>query len=73
MTIKTKTQHCEDCSHGKWNVADSDLVCEMGHKPRFFTPKSPLDKDWGFKRRCSDFVDKLVAQHFEEKQDGSGR
>lgn len=67
MTVKIKTQHCEDCLHGKWSVVDSDLTCEMKHKPRFFTPKSPLDRDWGFKRRCSDFVDKPIDQRFEER------
>jgi hypothetical protein len=68
MTIKIKTQHCEDCWHGKWDVPTSDLVCEKGHKPRFYRMKSPLDQTFGFKRKCEDFVDKHVARHFEKEK-----
>jgi hypothetical protein len=30
--------------------------------------KSPLDQTFGFKRRCGDFVDKMVARHFEKEK-----
>lgn len=48
--------HCDDCAH--WD-RESDTYtaddCKMGHRPRFFVPRGPLDSEYGFKRRCDDF------------------
>lgn len=55
------TVHCSECVHFalkpvfKASVAE----CASGHSPRFYAPKSPLDKDWGWKRKCNDFERKL--------------
>lgn len=53
-----KTRHCDDCTHGSYSPA-LKLRCAMGHKPRFHVPSSdPCDTDWGYKRKCSDFLGK---------------
>ncbi len=37
---------------------DKHLVrCKMGHKPKFYMPRTMLDEDYGHKRKCDDFVE----------------
>ena len=31
------------------------FACMQAHRPRFYTPRTETDPDWGWKRRCSDF------------------
>lgn len=57
------TRHCDECTHAtlKWYVYRGGepfdvLSCEYAHKPRFYKPRGPLDADYGWKRRCADFV-----------------
>lgn len=49
-----KTRHCEDCRFRKWS-GSSALICLKGHRPKFFMPKSPMDTDWGWKKKCGDY------------------
>ena len=62
-----KTRNCEDCDHH--NLETHDLVCEAGHKPRFYKPKSPTDFDWGWKRKCEDF--KEIDQYTQIRRTGN--
>ena len=60
----TKTRHCDECEHYDLVVGTNyggkdDKHCKLGHKPRWFNPKSPMDDDWGHKRKCEDFKSKL--------------
>jgi len=57
---KPKTRDCQECA----NFAQDDIdrretgdLCACGHRPRFYTPRSPmpLPHEWGWKRRCTDF------------------
>ena len=56
---KLPTRQCDECKH--YNLifgtkySDTDKVCEVGHHPKFYKPKSPIDPDWGHKRKCQDF------------------
>ena len=50
-----KAVHCEDCKYREWIGVDG-LLCNKGHKPRFYQPTgNPYFSDWGWKRRCDDF------------------
>ena len=50
-----KASDCIDCN----NYQSDETACQIGHKPRFYKPKSdPHDPDWGWKRKCADFVEK---------------
>lgn len=55
---KPKTQYCDWCAHGS-TVDDNcpRLVCAKGHAPRFFKPRDHSDAIWGWKRRCTDYVE----------------
>jgi hypothetical protein len=55
--VKAIVRYCEDCQHREF-VKVSDLRCLKGHKPRFYLPRNgdPYDANWGWKRRCADFV-----------------
>lgn len=46
-----KAHDCSDCRH--WRPLVSE--CRKGHKPRFYLPRTPLDRAWGHKRRCGEF------------------
>jgi len=48
-----KAKHCDFCIHvsGTFDARK----CELGHKPRFYMPKSHTDERWGWMRRCEDF------------------
>ena len=56
---KEPTRHCDECAHycllHATFYADRDKGCDIGHKPSWFAPRSPVDDDWGHKRRCKDF------------------
>lgn len=52
---KPKTHDCQECKHH--DFSGDKLKCLEGHKPRFFTPRSPVDDNWGWKRRCEDFIE----------------
>lgn len=59
-----KTRHCDECRHyvlviGTDYGGRDDKYCKMGHKPRFYQLRSPMDNDWGHKRKCDDFDPKL--------------
>lgn len=41
---------CDLCT--KWT---GTLPCGAGHRPRLYSPLSPVDDEWGWKRRCDDF------------------
>ena len=50
------TRHCEECKHLSWNEwSEAPPTCAKGHRPRFYKPKSEVDTDFGYKRRCGDF------------------
>lgn len=62
-----KAKQCDECEHMKVdearmvlpNVWVADVIqCAKNHKPRFYMPKSYLDFDYGWKRRCEDFKEK---------------
>ena len=68
MRTLIPTRHCEECMHfaAPQTYADSveHLVtgrsfCQKGHPPKFYKPKSdnPHATDWGYKRRCEDYVE----------------
>lgn len=48
------TRHCDECAHHR-AVIGNELACELDHKPRWYSPKGPLDLNYGWKRRCADF------------------
>ena len=50
-----------DCSECKYRSYQGDnLHCIKGHKPRFFMPKSPLDRNYGWKRvGCVDYAERI--------------
>ena len=49
-----KTHHCEECTYHR-AVLGNELACAYDHKPRWFSPKGPLDQNYGWKRKCEDF------------------
>lgn len=57
-----KTQQCSDCQH--WEIIDCN--CLKGHKPRLYYPRNPLDRNWGYKRRCRDFASKPCLEKQNE-------
>ena len=72
MTTPTRARECQLCLHwdegafvdreckaavfrviqGEW------FACYCGHRPRFYKPRSPVDRDWGWKRVCDDFEER---------------
>ena len=52
-----KAQYCQDCKHFRIVGRDDDYTyhCLFGHHPRFYRPISPVDNDFGWKRRCDEF------------------
>lgn len=60
MTKRT-AKHCDKCTHFRAYDATPDgappqELCAKGHRPRFYVPTTPVDPDWGYKRRCQDFA-----------------
>ena len=53
-----KPRHCYDCS--QWDGEDDEgrpaLPCHAGHRPRFYRPRDQWDCEYGFKRKCADFM-----------------
>lgn len=48
--------HCEECEHCVLQLlTEMKMVCEAGHKPRFYLPRKPDDTEYGWKRVCDDF------------------
>ena len=62
-----KAQVCDYCQHFDFGECIDDPLpgvvaawirkpgCIKGHKVRFYMPRSPMDSDYGWKRRCDDF------------------
>jgi len=47
-----------ECKHIEFTNDDKGLlVCSIGHKPRFYAPKSSNQyfENFGWKRKCTDF------------------
>ena len=62
---KVRVRHCDECLHydlvcGTNYGGKDDKHCKLGHKPRWYQPKGPMDDDWGHKRRCEDFKEDYV-------------
>lgn len=55
------TKHCDECSRFRYQYSLDRVFggarCSLGHKVRFFKPKSNnyMDDDYGWKRKCGDF------------------
>lgn len=49
-----KTRHCDECRFHKV-VIGNELACEYDHKPRWYSPKSPMDQNYGWKRKCAEY------------------
>ena len=71
--VRPRTQHCEMCQHHFWSEEYANtpkhLQCWKGYRPRFYLPQSPIDQDWGWKRKCHDYelgdhVQKITATQF---------
>ena len=65
MSTPLKTQHCDECKHGRFidieGMLKPRMDCLMLHKPRFYAPDY-FDRDtWGYKRKCEDFQKKEQA------------
>lgn len=57
-----KTRHCDECKHFAPRalrdyplLRDCSVLCDKGHKLRFYKPKTYVDNTWGYKRKCEDF------------------
>jgi hypothetical protein len=50
-----KAKHCNECQ-GYNLTTISSQVCKLGHRVRFYLPKSPIDYSGGWKRACADFA-----------------
>jgi len=67
-----KTRQCDECEHSSWLTVETDdpdmfaiirFTCWKDHKPKFYQPKNGEDKNYGYKRKCEDFIDyKYVAE-----------
>ena len=55
--LRVPTRHCDECKHMFFdpNGDANQYVCRIGHRPRWYKQKSPVDDDYGFKRKCEDF------------------
>ena len=62
--VRPRTRHCEACQHRIWSEEYANtpkaLQCAKGHAPRFYNPTSPIDQEWGWKRKCHDYE---VGEH----------
>ncbi len=52
--------YCDECKHYSLHrIDDTRTPCSLGHRPRFYIPQTMShahSNDWGWKRRCQDFV-----------------
>lgn len=59
--VRPPVRHCDECGYYQpscgYHGGENDNLCELGHKPRWYRPRSPVDDKWGHKRRCEDFKD----------------
>ena len=62
-----KTRHCDECKHCDMRPL-AGMVCEKGHKPRFYMPRDsyPYSNGWGWKRKCFDY-DEGKPKSIEER------
>ena len=63
--VRPPVRHCDECEHyqpicGTYYGGKDDPLCDLGHKPRWYRPRSPVDDQWGHKRRCDDFKEDMV-------------
>lgn len=61
-----KPENCGECEFRDWRGLK--MKCKKGHKPNFYMPTiyqimNPTDTDWGYKRRCKDYQEKLPEEH----------
>lgn len=56
--MSTKAKQCDECKHFSVGLDGIDPFCKKWHKPRFYLPKSLIDLNFGWKRRCDDFEEK---------------
>ena len=54
-----KTANCDECLHSHWHATEESIrmECAMEHKPRFYQPRSNDDQNYGYKRKCADFIE----------------
>jgi len=65
-----KARQCTGCAHLYFSFKRGiTIYCGKGHKPRFYQPRNELDQDWGWKRRCSDFLPSYEPLPKEEWED----
>ena len=57
--MSEKAKDCEHCAFREY-IGNDKLRCTKGHKPRFYSPQHGPYSDYGWKRRCNDFV---LGQH----------
>lgn len=68
--VRPPVRYCDQCAWGRWESAGMitnpepywlgyKLVCDKGHKPRYYQPKSPVDDNWGYKLRCYDYREEM--------------
>lgn len=55
----TPTRQCAECQRFEYDIHANEAECEKGHKMRFFMPKGPMDFNYGWKRKCDDFIEDL--------------
>ena len=53
-----RTRHCDECAHFRAAFIFEKKVCNAGHAPRYYPMRSAVDFDYGWKRRCADFVER---------------
>lgn len=46
-----KARFCAECKHFNVDLL-GDAYCIKKYTLRFYPPKSPIDTNWGYKRRC---------------------
>ena len=65
-TVRPPVRHCDECIHYHLffdtfhDDTKNDKCCKLGHNPRWYQPRSPVDNQWGHKRRCEDFKEDIV-------------
>ena len=53
---KAKLRHCDECRFWHYDEAYKQVECEKAHAIRFYKPRGPLDTNYGWKRKCAEFV-----------------
>jgi hypothetical protein len=52
-----KASHCDECHHGIYR-GGATIICEKGHRPRFYRPTLLHADNWGWMRVCADYEEK---------------